>query len=145
MYLGDFVVGCKIFYDNGNRFTYIENKNTTDEISPQDETTQKVTPWLMMLTLDSGVHLSSDIKDKIKESLIALTERFSKMTRRHSPEDDKIEVYLRCLENFPKDPSEDKYGKGQDFNYYKFLKDKEAKIRSFRIEGIVNIKKVYTA
>jgi DNA-directed RNA polymerase II subunit RPB1 len=73
MYLGDFIVGCKIFYDNGSRFTCIENKNSTDEISPQDETSQKVTPWLMMLTLDSGVHLSSDIKDKIKESLISLT------------------------------------------------------------------------
>lgn len=54
-------------------------------------------------------------------------------------------MYLRCLENFPRDPAEERYGKGQDFNYYKFLKDKEAKIRGFRIEGIDNIKKVYTA
>jgi DNA-directed RNA polymerase II subunit RPB1 len=84
MYLGDFIVGCKIYYDYGSRNTAIENKDITDEISSQEETSQKVTPWLMVLTLDSGLHLSSDIKDKIKESLIALTERFSRMTRRHS-------------------------------------------------------------
>lgn len=95
MYLGDFILGCKIYYDYGNSSSYIENKDTTDEIGIQDENA-KVTPWLMLLILDSGVHLSSEIKDKIKTSLINLTERFSRMTRRHSS-DDKILVYLRCL------------------------------------------------
>lgn len=103
MYLGDFILGCKIYYDYGNPSTYIENKDNTDEIGIQDDNT-KVTPWLMMLILDSGVHLSSEIKDKIKTEIFNLTDRFSKMTRRHSP-DDKVYVYLRCLEDFPKETS----------------------------------------
>lgn len=60
MYLGDFIVNCKMYYDwSSNQSNFIENRKLEDEILPEEQTSERVTPWLMMLTVESGMHLSS--------------------------------------------------------------------------------------
>lgn len=97
-----------------------------------------------MFLFDAGLQLSAETKDKVKTDLIKLTERFAKMTRKHY-NDDKIFVYLRCLENFTShEASDEKFNKRGEFDYYSFLKHQEQKIRAHRIGGIDNIKKIFT-